>query len=44
MWSNMIHSLKYQGYTTLGCKVIGMRKSESVAKTQFLLKENGEKV
>ena len=32
----MIHSLKYQGSTTLGYKVIGMRKSEFVAKTQFL--------
>ena len=28
----MIHSLKYEGYTTLGCKVIGIRKSEIVAK------------
>jgi len=32
----MIHSLKYQGSTTLSCKVTGMRKSEFVAKTQFL--------
>ena len=31
----MIHSLKYQGSTTLICKVTGMRKSEFVAKTQF---------
>ena len=31
-----IYSLKYQGSTTLGCKDIGIRKSEFVAKTQFL--------
>ena len=34
--SNIIHSLKYLRSTTLGCKYIGIRKSEFVAKTQFL--------
>jgi len=34
--SNRIHSLKYLRSTTLGCKDIGIRKSEFVAKTQFL--------
>ena len=34
--SNRIHSLKYLRFTTLGCKDIGIRKSEFVAKTQFL--------
>ena len=29
-------SLKYQSYTPSGCKDIGIRKFESVAKTQFL--------
>ena len=33
-------SLKYQRFTTLGSKDIGIRKSEFVAKTQFLSKEN----
>ena len=32
----MIHNLKYQGPTTLGCKYIGIRKSEFVAMAQFL--------
>ena len=31
-----IHSLKYIRFRTLGCKDIGIRKSEFVAKTQFL--------
>ena len=31
-----IHSLKYLRYTTLGCNDKGIRKSEFVAKTQFL--------
>ena len=30
------YSLKYAGSTTLGCKHIVIRKSELVAKTQFL--------
>ena len=34
-----IISLKYQRFTTLGSKDIGIRKSEFVAKTQFLLNE-----
>ena len=34
--SNKIHSLKYLRFTTLRCKDIGIRKSEFVAKTQFL--------
>ena len=29
-------SLKYQSFTTLGCKDVGVRKFEFVAKTQFL--------
>ena len=32
----MIHNLKYQGSATYCCKVTRMRKSEFVAKTQFL--------
>ena len=36
MWSNRIHSLKYQRSPTLNCKDIGIGKSEFVAKTQFL--------
>ena len=36
IWSNKIHRLKYQGSTTMGCKDIEIRKSEFVAKTQFL--------
>ena len=36
-WPNRIESLKYLRATTLGCKDIGIRKSEFVAKTQFLL-------
>ena len=31
-----IHRLKYLRYTTLGCNDKGIRKSEFVAKTQFL--------
>ena len=34
--SNRIHSLKYLRSTTFGSKVIVIRKSEFVAKTQFL--------
>ena len=34
--SNIIHSLKYLRSTTISCKDIGIRKSEFVAKTQFL--------
>ena len=34
---NIIQSLKYLRSTTLGCKDIGIRKSEFVPKTQFLL-------
>ena len=37
IWSIRIHSLKYLKSTTLGCKDIGIRKSEFVAKTQFIL-------
>ena len=29
-------NLKYQRFTPLGCKDIGIRKSEFVTKTQFL--------
>jgi len=36
IWCNRIHSLKYLRYATFGCKVIVIRKSEFVAKTQFL--------
>ena len=36
IWSNTIHSLKYQRFTTLGCKDKGIRISEFVAKTQIL--------
>ena len=36
-WSNIMISLKYQRSTTLGCQDTGYRKSEFVAKTQFLL-------
>ena len=32
-------SLKYQRFTTLGSKDIGIRKSEFVAKNQFLRRE-----
>ena len=35
-WSNIIHSFKYPGSTTFGYKDIVIRKSEFVAKTQFL--------
>ena len=31
--SNIIHSLKYLGSTTIGYKDFGIRKSEFVAKT-----------
>ena len=36
IWSNRIHSLKYLRSATFGSKDIGIRKSEFVAKTQFL--------
>ena len=36
IWSNKSHSLKYQRFTTLESKDIGIRKSEFEAKTQFL--------
>jgi len=36
IWSNRIHILKYLRSTTLESKDIGFRKSEFVAKTQFL--------
>ena len=35
--ANRIHSLKYLRSTALGLKDIGIRKSEFVTKTQFLL-------
>ena len=35
-WSNKSHSLKFQRFTTLESKDIGIRKSEFVAKSQFL--------
>ena len=37
-WSNKSHSLKYQRFTTLESKDIGIRKSEFDANSQFLLK------
>ena len=36
IWSNIIHSLKYLRSATFGSKDIGIRKSEFVAKAQFL--------
>ena len=36
IWAYGIHSLKYLSITTLGCKDIVIRKSEFVAKSQFL--------
>ena len=33
---NRIHSLKYKRSTTLGCRDIGIREAEFVAKTWFL--------
>ena len=36
----MIDSLKYLGSPTLKCKDIGIKKSEFVAKTQFLSAQN----
>ena len=38
--SKKIYSLKFLRSTTLGCKYIGIIKSEFVAKTQFLSNEN----
>ena len=35
-WSNKSHSFKFQRFTTLESKDIGIRKSEFVAKSQFL--------
>jgi len=40
--SLLFHSLKYQRCTTLGCKDIGIRISEFVAKTQIPSKYRGE--
>ena len=40
IWSNRIHSLKYLSYATFGSKDIVIRKSEFVAKTQFLCLNN----
>ena len=34
--------MKYLWFPTLGCKDIGITKSEFVAKTQFLSKKMGE--
>ena len=31
-----VYSLKYERFKTLGCKGLGIRRSELVAKTQFL--------
>ena len=36
IWLNIINSLKYQRFTTFGCKDKGTRVLEFVAKTQFL--------
>ena len=36
IWSNRFNSLKYLKFTTFGSKDIVIRKSEFVAKTQFL--------
>ena len=36
IWSNRIHSLKYLRYATFGSKDLVIRKSEFVAKIQFL--------
>jgi len=36
IWCNRTHSLKYLTSTTMGCRDIGIRKSEFVSKTQFL--------
>ena len=35
VWCNKTHSLKYLRSTVLGCRDIGIRKSEFVSKTQF---------
>ena len=37
-WSNKSHSLRFQRFTTSKSKDIGIRKSEFVAKSQFLCK------
>ena len=37
-WSNKSHSLKFQRFTTLESKDIGIRKAEFVALSQFLCK------
>ena len=34
--NNLIHSLKYVWSATLGCKDIGIKKSEIVAKKYFI--------
>ena len=36
IWSDRIHSLKYKRSTTAGCKDKRIRKTEFVARTQFL--------
>ena len=38
--SHKIHSLKYQRFTTLGFKEMGMKKIEFVGKPQFLSNES----
>ena len=40
IWSNRIHSLKYVRSATFGSKDIVIKKSEFVAKTQFLCEKN----
>ena len=40
IWSDRIHNSKYQRSTTFGWKDIGIRKSEFVAKTQFVFFQN----
>ena len=40
IWSNRIQSLKFKRSTTSGCRAIGIVKSKSVAKTQFLWSSN----
>ena len=40
-WSNKSHSFKFQRFTTLESKNIGIRKSEFVAKSQFLSVKSG---
>jgi len=42
IWCNIIQSLKYLRSSTLGCRDIGIRKSEFVLKTQLLSFKNIE--